>query len=155
MQPKLISRAATSAGFTLIELMITLVVASILVTIAVPAYTNQIRKSRRTEARMALLDLASREERFMSTQNSYTASAANLGYSALPTNVGSGYYALQAPVVVAATATAPATFTVSALPVTGGGQDKDTSCAVFKVDSTGKQSSTDSSNTDSTTTCWN
>ena len=91
----------------------------------------------------------------MSTQNTYTASAANLGYSALPTNVASGYYALQAPVVVAATATVPAAFTISALPVTGKGQDRDTSCAVFKVDSSGRQSSTDSSNADSTATCWN
>ena len=53
---------AMMTGFTLVELMVTLVVAAILATIAIPAYQNQIRESRRTEAKTALLDLAGREE---------------------------------------------------------------------------------------------
>ncbi|MDB6089133.1 MAG: putative 4 fimbrial pilE-related [Gammaproteobacteria bacterium] len=154
MPSKMKLRTPPSAGFTLIELMVTVVIATILVTVAIPAYTSQIRKSRRTEARTAVLDLASREERFMSTQNSYTASATNLGYPSLPTGIGT-YYSLGAPTVVAATATAPATFTATATPIAGSGQDKDTQCASFTVDSTGKQSSLNSSGADSTATCWN
>ena len=48
------------AGFTLVELMITVVILAIVVSIAMPSYSVQVRKSRRTEARTALLDLAGR-----------------------------------------------------------------------------------------------
>jgi type IV pilus assembly protein PilE len=150
-----LSRTAQSAGFTLVELMVTVVIASILLSIAIPAYTGQVRKSRRTDARTALLDLASREERYFSTANSYTAVPANLGYSGtFPINVGNNYYALQAPVLSGPTVSPP-TFSLQALPVAGSGQDKDTQCASFTVTSTGQQSSLDSNSADSTATCWN
>jgi type IV pilus assembly protein PilE len=73
--------AARSAGFTLIELMTVLVIGTILATIAIPAYRGQIQKSRRTEARTALLDLAAREERYLSTNNTYSSLPGDLGYA--------------------------------------------------------------------------
>ena len=144
-----------SGGFTLVELMVTLVIGATLLSIAVPAYTSQMRKSRRTEARTALLDLAGREERFMSTNLAYSSVASDVGYAAFPVTVGNGYYNVAAPQVVAAAANTPATFTLTATPVAGKGQDKDAQCASFSVDSTGKQSSLNSGGTDSTATCWN
>jgi type IV pilus assembly protein PilE len=131
-----------SAGFSLIELMVTVVVASILVAIAVPTYTAQVRKSRRTDAKTALLDLAGREERFFSTNNgAYTAVAASLGYSgSFPVTIGSGYYQIAAPVVVAGTTTAVATFSITATPI--GTQVNDTSCASFTINSQGQQLAT-------------
>ena len=134
-------RTGASAGFTLIELMITIVVATILITIAVPAYTSQIRKSRRTEAKTALLDLAAREERFFSTNSTYTAVPANLGYAGVfPQNVGSGYYQ-----ITVATPTAT-TFTATATPQ--GPQAGDSACAQFQLDNTGLQTATSA-------VCWN
>src|ERR1700730_9152184 len=104
MRTSPVSRIRSIAGFTLIELMVTIVVASILAAIAIPAYTSQIRKSRRTEARTALLDLASREERFNSTNSAYTSSSRNLAYTgAWPVTVGSGYYQITAVVCAAVT----------------------------------------------------
>jgi type IV pilus assembly protein PilE len=136
---------------------VTLVIASILLAIAVPSYTSQVRKSRRTDARSALMDLATREERFLSLNNSYTQDPTSLGYAgAFPVSVGSGYYQIAAPTVAAATAGPPATvatFSLTATPV--GNQAKDTQCASFSLDSTGKQSSLDSGGNDSTTACWN
>src|SRR5580704_3895466 len=86
-------RISASAGFTLVELLIVIVIATILATIAIPSYQAQIRKSRRTDAKTALLDLAAREERYNSTYNTYTSVPANLGYSGnFPVTVGSGYY---------------------------------------------------------------
>lgn len=41
-------------GFTLIEVMIAVVIVAILVAVALPAYQNSIRKSRRSEAFAAL-----------------------------------------------------------------------------------------------------
>jgi type IV pilus assembly protein PilE len=149
------------AGFTLVELMVSIVVATILITIAVPSYTNQIRKSRRTDARAAVLDLAQREERYMSTNSSYTADPAKLGYSGtLPVTLGDNYYQLSvclATTTVPATPAAPAvcssgvTATGNAFLITAAAinaQAKDTTCGYFYVDSQGKQTST------TATTCW-
>jgi type IV pilus assembly protein PilE len=139
-------RTAPTAGFTLIELMVSIVVATILITIAVPSYTNQIRKSRRTDARAAVLDLAQREERYMSTNGSYTTTALNLGYSGtFPVTLGDNFYTL-AVTVVPATATAPAFYTVTAVAING--QANDSACQSFMVNSLGVQSSIPS------TTCW-
>jgi type IV pilus assembly protein PilE len=142
-----------SAGFTLIELMVTVVVASILVAIAVPTYTAQVRKSRRTDAKTALLDLAGREERFFSTNNgAYTAVASSLGYSgSFPVTIGSGYYQIAAPVVVAGTTTAVATFSITATPI--GTQLNDPSCASFTINSQGQQSATGTDPSPSVD-CW-
>ena len=91
-------------GFTLIELMIAVGITAILATVAVTSYSSYVLRAHRTEAKSALLDLASLEERYLSTNNCYTATASALGYAALPLTIGSGYYQLQAP-TWAATAT--------------------------------------------------
>jgi len=136
------------SGFTLTELMITLVVASILVSIAVPAYTSQMRKSRRTEAKSAVMDLATREEQFFATQNSYSTDPIALGYAA----VGSGaafpqstgqYYQINV-TTTAATATAPWGFVITATPAAGSPQLSDSQCTSFSVDQTGAQTATGS-----------
>lgn len=141
-------------GFTLVELMVTLVIVSILISVAVPAYTSQTRKSRRTEARTALLDIAGREERLFSTTNTYSSTPSDLGYGAasatFPMTIASGYYT----VTVVVAAGPPATFTVTATPVSGKGQDKDLQCASFSVVQTGAQAAKNSSGADATTNCW-
>jgi type IV pilus assembly protein PilE len=136
----------SSRGFTLIELMVVVVIASILLSIAVPSYMSQVRQSRRTEAKTALLDLAGREERFLSTNPAgYTTTAANLGYGALPAVVGSGYYTMSvcSPACAPSAAAAPS-YTVIATPVAGLSQANDTQCTAFAVDSAGQQFAADS-----------
>ena len=151
----LASGACRERGFTLIELMITVVIASILMTIAFPMYLHQIRESRRTDARSALLDLASREERYYAMNNVYTTSATNLGYTGWPQTVGSGYYQVSQPTNVnAPTATSPATFTLSATPIAGKGQDRDSDCQTFTVTQAGQETSTNSASADSSSICW-
>jgi type IV pilus assembly protein PilE len=138
----------SSKGFTLVELMIVIVIVAILAAIAVPGYTNQIRKSRRTEARNALLDAAAREERFYATNNAYSTASSDLGYGAAwPTSVGSGYYSLGA----ACTSGAPCTaYTLTATAIST--QVKDTSCTTLTLTSVGVQGST---GTATAATCWN
>lgn len=141
-------------GFSLIELLTAVMIVAILASIAIPTYTSQVRRSRRTEARTALLDVASREERLFSTTTAYSNAPSDIGYGAsgstFPIAIGSGYYNVSVTLV----AGPPAGFTVTATPVTGKGQDKDTQCASFSVDEAGRQTSKDSSSNDSTSTCW-
>lgn len=48
-------------GFTLVELLIVLVIAAILATIAIPSYRDAVRKSDRRAAQAAMMEIASRE----------------------------------------------------------------------------------------------
>jgi type IV pilus assembly protein PilE len=144
------------AGFTLIELMITIVIGSILLGIAIPGYQSQIRKSRRTEARMAVLDLASREERFLSTSNTYSQTTTDVGYTGtFPVTVGSGYYTLTVtspdPAFTGAGGTGPS-YIITATAT--GTQVKDTACQTFTVTHLGAQTATDSGGA-AAPTCWN
>jgi type IV pilus assembly protein PilE len=145
-------RMSSSAGFTLIELMVAISIAAVLATIAVSSYTNQVRKTRRTEARTALLDLAAREERFFSTNNAYSTLNTDLGYAAaFPQTVGSGYYTVRICVAAAGPGCAGAAVTGNVFVLTAtatGTQAKDTACASFTVDNTGLQSGTNAN-------CWN
>jgi len=163
MKLSIASRRRASAGFTLIELMATVLIAAILVAIAGPMYTNQIRHSRRTDARTALLDLASREERFFSTNSAYTSTLSQLGYAgtAWPVNVGSNYYQITACVGTTTTAITPpcagaaagtgAAFVLIAVPINA--QTKDTICGSFTLDNTGVQNVTGTASA-TPQTCW-
>jgi type IV pilus assembly protein PilE len=145
----------------LIELVVTMLIAAILAAVAIPAYSNYVRKAHRTDAKNALLDMASLEERYFSTNYVYTTSFADLGYGAAALNVtvGSGYYSVAAPVVVPASAPtatsvgSPATYSITATAIATSDQYKDTSCRTFTVTSGGVQSATDSSGNPATT-CW-
>ena len=146
IQPLRGSRRA-GAGFTLIEVMIVVAIVAILAAIAYPSYLKQIQKSRRTDAKTALLDLATREERFFTMNNAYAGTAANLGYGGtFPIDVltsGTAFYQLK---VTASSATA---FTATATPV--GTQAGDALCGTYMVDQLGTQSN---SGTGTAADCW-
>jgi type IV pilus assembly protein PilE len=58
-------------GFTLIELMITLVVIGILAAIAYPSYSDYVRRSKITEAQSSLSELRLRAEKFFADNRTY------------------------------------------------------------------------------------
>ncbi len=143
-----------SRGFTLIELLVTMVIVSVLATIAVASYSSQVQKSRRTDARSALLDLAGREEKLFSIANAYSAAPSDLGYAPVgtpwPITVGSGYYTVSITVPDPNQAPAtPTTYIITATPI--GTQLNDTACTSLSVNQLGVQSSTPAG---STATCW-
>ncbi len=158
-----------SSGFTLIELMVTIVVATILLGIAIPSYQYEMRKSRRTEAKNTLLDAAAREERYYATQNAYTADTGQLQYT-----TGSGsfpyvsgtYYQIEQIYITAPTASTTGVtlggFAVVVSPAPGSPQSADTPCQSFIVDQTGNTWSTNAPNDNpasptgaiTTSTCW-
>jgi type IV pilus assembly protein PilE len=154
---------ATNAeqGFSLIELMVTVAVLTILAAIAIPSYQSYVLKSHRTEAKTALLDLASMEERFMSTNNTYSQAPSDLGYTAgaFPINTLNSYYQITQPTFVPAVppsatslAGTPASYSFTATAING--QTADAACQTLTISSGGLQTAT-GSDPNPNTDCWN
>ena len=143
----------TQTGFTLIELIVTMLIVAILASIAFSMYQHSIIETRRTQAKTALMDLASREQKLYATTNVYSTAPSDLGYTGaqFPMTVGDGYYEVNV-LVTPATSTAPASFNLTATPI--GTQAADTQCASFGLNSLGEQSATNSQGQDAESTCW-
>lgn len=128
-------------GFTLIELMIVVAIIAILGAIAIPAYQDSMRKSRRADAMTSLLQIQTLQERWRANNTSYTNSLSNLGWSG--SNSSEGYYTL------AITAAAANTFTATATPKSGGPQAGDP-CGALSITANGPVVTTDAQRQ-----CWN
>lgn len=116
-------------GFTLIELLIVIVIVAILVAVALPSYTDYVRRARHTAAINALYTMASRQEGYSTRFNQYTASLTSLGYSAGPLFTSEGYYKIE----LVATST---TYNVQAIPQ---GDQASDECGTFTLDSLGNK----------------
>lgn len=127
------------SGFTLIELMMALTIVGLIMAVAIPAYQSSLLKSRRGEARGALMDLANRMEKYYMENNSY-ANATVAGVGASATTAPNGYYTL------AITAQSASAFTLVATPVS-----TDSGCATFSLNSAGAKSFT---GTGTHSDCW-
>lgn len=69
------------SGFNLIELMITLVIISILASIAIPSYQSSVMKSNRSEGMTAMLDIMRAQEDYFANNFVYTTDLDDLGMS--------------------------------------------------------------------------
>lgn len=130
-------------GFTLIEVMITLAIAAIIAMIAIPTYTRYLEKSRRTEGQTALLELASKMERYYTLNHTYV--GATLSNVNMPCASESGYYTLSMNNLSAST------YTLIALPA--GAQSSDSTCATLSITQAGVKSATGSAS-NLLQACW-
>jgi len=73
-----------SRGFTLIELMIAVAIVAILAAIAIPSYSEYIRRSRITEAISALSGMRVKMEQFFQDNRTYVGACGAAGSSVAP-----------------------------------------------------------------------
>jgi type IV pilus assembly protein PilE len=92
-------KTGTQQGFTLIELMVTLVIIGILAAVALPNYQQYVVRSNRAAAQSAMMDIANREQQYLLANRAYAdyTTIVSNGY-ALPSEV-SGKYDSPAPVI--------------------------------------------------------
>ena len=138
-----------SRGFTLIEVLITVAIIGVIAAVALPAYTSQIRKSRRGDAKSALLDMAAREERYNTINFLYTNSAVALGYVSdpvvVPNPVPNAYYQ-----ITIALGTGSTSYVLTAAPLLDQAND---SCKSFTLSDVGVQALSTNA-TSSVADCW-
>lgn len=127
-----------STGFTLIELMITVAVLAIIVSVAYPSYQDHIRKGHRAKAQALLMDMAMRQSQRLMDVRSYAADTGTLGVT-IPTEV-SNYYTI----AINAVAGPPPTYTLRATPKSAQAKDK---CGELSLNQAG-------SKTAAVANCW-
>ncbi len=142
-------------GFTLVELLTVMVVIAIIAAIAVPSYRKYLLRTQRTDAKTALLQAQTAEEKFLLQNNLYTANltggaGVGLGLQAVSEK---GFYTIDIPALTNTDGSNG--FTLRARPAAvAGGQADDTDCVVFTLDGSGVRTATNSGGADNTAACW-
>jgi len=134
-------------GITLIELMIVIAILGLLSAIAIPSYSQYVRKAHRTDAMRELMDLGAMQERFYAQNSTYTsnintAAGLNLGR----TTSADGHYNLTS--AAGTTGSIATSYALSATPI--GSQADDTDCNVLSVNSLGQRTGSGTLGND----CW-
>jgi len=133
---------STLRGFTLIELMLVVVIIGILAMFAYPAYTRWVVETRRSDAHIALSQLANELEKFYSECGVYTANIAasprscDLGGALARSNLSPReYYDLSVALTGGGTG-----YTITATPREA--QAADTDCTSLTLSNTGATGAT-------------
>ena len=130
-------QTSRAAGFTLIELVVTVAIVAILTAIAIPAYTEQVRKSRRADGKAVALQMVQALERWHTVNNTYADFSTTMNS---PTDDDPFY-------IVTAEDLSVTTYTVSAEPQGDQVHDK---CGTLTVSQTGARTPND----DDLSDCW-
>lgn len=138
-------------GFTLIEVMITVAIVAILAAIALPAYDNYIKKSRRSDAMSSLLKVQLEQEKWRASNVSYTSTITDLGFAAGASNSLEGYYTIAKDTNITVSGTAYQ-FKATPAGVQAGDTAASGGCGIFAVDQQGPEYTAGDAEADKT--CW-
>jgi type IV pilus assembly protein PilE len=133
-------------GFTLLEVLIVLVIITLLTSLALPNYYDYLVRSRRSDGQVALIDLASRMERYYSQHHSYIHATIGTGgvNDVLPTNQSPGGWYL-----LSILSASDSTYTLKASP-TKAQANGDKICQALTLNQLGIKGSS----AGSTSACW-
>lgn len=118
------ARVPRSRGFSLIELMITVVVIGILSAIAYPSYQNYLIKGRRASAQAHVMNIAQRQQQYLLDARNYAPDLATLNVTT-PSDISPFYT-----ITIAIAAGPPPTFTATATPKAGTPQATDVTLSI-------------------------
>ena len=141
-------------AFTLVEMVVVIAILAILVTIAYPSYQDQVRKSRRTDAKQSLTLTAQQLERCYSRYrrfNSLDCPQVGTGPT-VSTASGDGHYQISSKSPAGVETLAAESFTLFATPQ--GVQAADTRCALFSLTNASAQAAKNTGGSDTTDQCW-
>lgn len=127
-------------GITLLELMIVVVIIGILAAIAYPSYRQHVQRAKRIEAMSALLQIATNQERFYLSNNTYTTDMTQLGFDSDPYTTETGTYEVVVTAADANTYTAQADYLLA--------DEEEAKCNLFTIDARGEKGS------DPNDDCW-
>jgi type IV pilus assembly protein PilE len=141
-------------GVTLIELVVVMVIVGILAAVAIPSYRNYVMRSQRSDAKDALLAMATQQEKHYLLCNAYATAIANATSCADGELQGSdrsknGWYE-----IATDSDDTARLFTVTAEAINGENQWNDRECRLFEIDQAGVRRSEDADGGDSTAECW-
>jgi type IV pilus assembly protein PilE len=127
-------RAGTAAaGFTLVEVMITVAIIGILAALAFPSYTRYVVRANRAAAETYLLEISSMQERYLVDRRAYATTLAALGYATLPDSIAPHYQ------ITLTTTDTPPAYQLTATPI-GNQLSRDTDCGALTLNAKGEKS---------------
>jgi type IV pilus assembly protein PilE len=144
-----------SHGLSLLELLTVLAITGVLATIAVPGYRDVMLRAGRTEARAALLSLATAQEKLYLQCHAYAATLGPPGATGCsPLQLGFPQTTERGAYAIAVTDADAASWSATATSVPGSAQRADHACQVFKLTSQGAKSAVDDANRPTDRDCW-
>lgn len=135
-------------GVTLMELLTVIVIIAILASIAIPTYRNYLLRSQRVEAKTSLLQLQAAQEKFYLNGNAYTDAVADAPPDGLGLTGSSETGKYDITVVLG---DGGQSYTATAAPAAGGGQEDDEFCGSLTLTDTGVRGIT---GTGTAAQCW-
>ncbi len=143
-------------GVTLIELVVVMIIVGILTAVAIPSYRNYVMRSQRSDAKDAVLALATQQEKHYLQCNAYAdvlEAATDCAASELQAADTSknGWYDLATDANDADPALG---YTATATAINGQNQWQDTACRTFSVNQAGVRSALNAGGADNTAECW-
>lgn len=120
--------------------MIVVAIVAILAAIAYPSYTDQMRKTRRADAKATLMEVAQAAERYYTQNGTYAGH--DLLYTESPKDSGTKFYDLAPSPIVT-----DQTFTITATPKNGQASDP---CGTLSINQIGTKAASGGTNAD----CW-